>query len=666
MRKLYVYLSAALFTAMLPVLAHAQFQQPTPEELKMSSDPKAPGAAAVYLNIEEIADDNLHYESFYARIKVLAEKGKSLATVEVPYGGVFRVTDIKARTIHPDGTIVPLEGKPENLLTVKSGNTKIGKMVFTLPSVTVGSILEYQYQVRYPDGLFTSPRWELQRGYFVHQAHYAFAPFKGFMKGSQNMTSHYLVDERTGTVLNDLMWSANLPPGAPPVSSDANGRFSLTVTDIPARPEEAWMPPIESVLYKVQFYYKGAESAAEFWQAQGKAWAKDADRFAQPSSALRQAVAGIVAPSDSDLVKAQKLYAAVQALDNTDYSRAKSQSEMQQLKLKAARHAEDVWTQKGGDSREIALLYLAMLRAAGFKAYAATVADRRENLFDYTYMEMDQFDATLVIVDAGGKETFTDPGERMCPFGVLAWGHTDTMTIRESAKQLEFSTLPPAPYTQNTIYRPGDVNIDEHGAITGTFNFVLSGQEALHWRQLALQNDETEVKKQFDQSLEQIVPAGIDAHVDHFIGMDNSNIALMAIVKVKGSMGAAMSKRLLLPAFFFESRASEPFVAEANRVVAIDMHFPERVIDQVTYDLPPGVTVEGAPENATVPWQPHAVYVVKTTTAPGQITIERDLFRGFDLLKPNEYQDLRGFYQKVASGDQQELVLHAAPEVTGH
>ena len=42
----------------------AQFQAPTDEELKMTADPKAPGAAAVYLNIEEIANDPLHYQSY--------------------------------------------------------------------------------------------------------------------------------------------------------------------------------------------------------------------------------------------------------------------------------------------------------------------------------------------------------------------------------------------------------------------------------------------------------------------------------------------------------------------------------------------------------------------------------------------------------------------------
>ena len=97
-----------------PALIHAQFQPPSDEELKMTSDPKAPGAAAVYLNREETTDDTLHYHSYYERIKVLTEKGKEYATIHIPYErGQYKVTDIKGRTIHADGTVIPLTVKPE-------------------------------------------------------------------------------------------------------------------------------------------------------------------------------------------------------------------------------------------------------------------------------------------------------------------------------------------------------------------------------------------------------------------------------------------------------------------------------------------------------------------------------------------------------------------------
>src|ERR1035437_7537020 len=98
--SVFVRTAFLLLAIVSPLFVRAQFQPPTGEELKMTADPKAPGAAAVYLNIEEIANDPLHYQSFYARIKVLTEKGKNLATVEVPYlRGNFKISDIKARTI---------------------------------------------------------------------------------------------------------------------------------------------------------------------------------------------------------------------------------------------------------------------------------------------------------------------------------------------------------------------------------------------------------------------------------------------------------------------------------------------------------------------------------------------------------------------------------------
>jgi hypothetical protein len=62
-----------VFTFAVP--AKAQFQQPTDEELKMTADPKAPGAAAVYLYREEVTEDTDSTTTYYERIKVLTEKG---------------------------------------------------------------------------------------------------------------------------------------------------------------------------------------------------------------------------------------------------------------------------------------------------------------------------------------------------------------------------------------------------------------------------------------------------------------------------------------------------------------------------------------------------------------------------------------------------------------
>ena len=91
------------------------------------------------------------------------------------------------------------------------------------------------------------------------------------------------------------------------------------------------------------------------------------------------------------------------------------------------------------------------------------------------------------------------------------------------------------------------------------------------------------------------------------------------------------------------------------------MQYADRVTDDVTFHLPPGAAVEGAPQDASVAWQGHAMFLVKSKTSPNQIEIANSLARAFTIAKPEEYQDLRGFYQKVDAAEQAQLVLTIAP-----
>jgi hypothetical protein len=450
------------------------------------------------------------------------------------------------------------------------------------------------------------------------------------------------------------------------VNKDVIGRYSLDVTDVPAAPDEEWMPPIKSILYRVNCYYLRANKTDEFWSEQSKIWSKEVDRFAEPSKALHDAVSGLIAPGDSDLDKAKKLYKAVQDLDNTDFSRAKGKEERKELGLHAEKHAEDTWTQKSGNSRDIALLYLAMLRAAGLTAYDVRVVPRDEGIFSPGYMYFGQLTDDVVLLNIAGRNIPLDPSEKMCPFQTLHWKHSGATGVRQSPEGRFSVTTPQQLYKANTLIRAGILTLDGQGAIKGTFNFVMTGQEALRWRQTALRNDPDEAKKQFDQWLEPMVPEGIEAHIDQFEGLDDPEANLVADISVRGSLGTATSKRLMLPGFFFETRGEHPFVDQEKRLEPVDMHYGEQVTDQVVYHLPSDFAVEGAPQDADIPWASHAALAARTKLDPGKITVLRQLTRAFTFANPEEYQDLRAFYQKVAAADQQQLVLTRATDAKGN
>jgi hypothetical protein len=102
-------------------------------------------------------------------------------------------------------------------------------------------------------------------------------------------------------------------------------------------------------------------------------------------------------------------------------------------------------------------------------------------------------------------------------------------------------------------------------------------------------------------------------------------------------------------------------VNEEKRIEPVDMHYAERVTEQITYRFPAEFAVEGAPPDANIAWPSHALLVAKSLAQATQITVAQTFTRAFTVAKPDEYQDLRAFYQKVAAADQAQIVLDLAP-----
>jgi hypothetical protein len=641
-----------------PILVNAQFQPPASDELKMTADPKAPGASAVYLYREETTDDALHFHSIYERIKVLTEKGKELATIRIPYEhGADKVTDIQGRTIHADGTVIPLTAKPSDLMDVKTKTFQVNTVVFTLPSVEVGSILEYKLQIRYSDDTVSSPQWEIQQPYFVHKAHYLFKP---------EMTGGRYITNSRGDVLSQLMYGGLILDPNAKVARDVKGSYTLDLSDIPAAPDEDWMPPVNTLKWHINFYYTYAHTGPEFWESEGKRWSKSAEEFTKPGGPLKKAAADMLAPGDTDAQKAAKIYAAVMKLNNTDFSRKKSEAERKKEKLKDIHNAEDVWKQQGGSDDEIALLYVGLARAAGLKVWPMQVVNRNHAIFDSNYLSVSQLDDYIAIVQLDGKEVYLDPGQKMCPFGSMHWKHTLASGFRLSDKGAVMATTPSITYKESVVHRIANLKIEEDGGVKGTARLVMSGPEALHWRQKALENDEEEVKKQFNESIRDSFPEGVQADFDHFLALDDSSSNLIGIVNVTGSLGTMTGKHFFLPGLFFEARAKHPFVTQDKRVIPVDVHYPLGEQDEVTYDLPAGFNVESLPQPANTSWPDHALLKINAGAKDGAAKVVRLLAYNFTLLDPKEYSDLHDFYQKVAAADQQQLVLVRAPQAKGN
>lgn len=630
---------------------------PTQEELSMTSQPEVPGAPAVYLYREEITEDSLHMWSFYVRLKVLTEEGKKYGDIKLHFmkggGGYdefsgYSISDIQGRTIQPDGTIVPFTGKPYDKLIEQSSGMKLMSKVFSLPAVQVGSILEYRYTMRWDDNRFIHPSWYPQEDLFTRKAHYVWKP-----------TSHDLIGHENGheSISHGIAWTPILPPGPKVTDTTLPGGqeiLELTMTDIKPMPQEPYMPPIAGFSYKVIFYYTSYRSSDEYWKNEGKFWSSNLNKFIGPDSGVKQFVAKTVAPGDTSEQKLRKLYGEVMKLENTSYTRHRSRAETG----KQIKNTDDVLAAGYGSDDQLTLLFIAMARAAGFKAYAMGVTNRSRRMFMPSYLSFDQLDDLIAIVNVDGKEQFFDPGERYMPYGHLEWMHTITQGLRQTDGGTELSRTPGEVYTFSSTARIGDIHLAEDGTVSGSVTLRFQGEPALNWRHRALRGDDESLRDELRKYLEHLLPQDVEVKVVSIQDLTNPDNPLKVAYSVKGRIGKTTSSRILFPADMFLTNAKPAFTSD-RRETGIYFQYPEMMQDAMRLTYPASYSLESTPKETSTMYEKVMAYSMKSKQSDNSITVWRNLTYGTPYFEPKEYPQLKSFFTQFENADQDAIVLKA-------
>ena len=668
----------------------------------MTSDAKAPGAAAAYMYREEVTDDPHHYRTVYARLKILTADGLQAATVHIPYQRNFIYyakgdnssrfananssswstpdinhsgedapidtdsfnlkTDIAAvegRTIHPDGTIVALSGSPAELLKVERNRANgISDISFALPAVTVGSVLEYRYQVRY-DRFEQAPEWRIQQPYFVHRAHYVFVPAEQMQRsvsaGMTGSVSDSALTDLHGEIMTDIESFVQLPGGAG-VRQEATGRYAVDVTDIPALPGGPFAPVAAAQAYQVDFFYTPTPDAKDFWQKEMGAWTKLVNGYTTATPELQHALAEIVSPGDAADVKAKKIYLFVAKLENTDFN-ANGVPDIDSGWIPRG-HVDRLLETKKASSNQLAFLYLALTRAAGLNARPVRIASRSHRVFSATFMRADQLDSVVIELTLDGNKVFVDPGTAMAPYATLHWAHAAAGGVAMEGSKVETLVTPMQKNTDNSALHVGTLSLTPHGEVSGSVKVAFIGQKAIELRQLALRSGAGAVDAAVNELLAKQVPQGVQARVDHVAYLEDPSRQLLAVVNVSGTLAVQADGRIALPRALFAAAEENPFPPE-HREAPIDARYPAQDQEQITYTLPPGLAPQEKPQDAVAKDEPNAVYQLKTKADAGTVVSTRVLARGFTLLDAKEYAGLSDFYQKVVAYDRQQIVLNA-------
>jgi len=616
----------------------------TTEDLQMTREPKAPGAPAIYLYRQEDRDDTESVDNVYVRLKILTEEGRKYGDVEIPYfKDLGNVGSIEARTIRPDGSIAPFDGKVYEKAIAAAHGAKLLAKTFTLPEVQSGCIVEYRYRYHSPPGWIFDSRWLLSQDLFTRYAKYSLTPYPYF----------------------SLRWS--LPLGIPPGSNAPlldHGKIRLETHDVPAFVSEELMPPENELKYRVDFIYMGKAQPdpVKFWKSFGQKSFHEMSQFVGYPKDMEPVVAKVVQPTDSAETKLRKIYAYVAQMRNTTYERQKTEEEVKRDRQSPDHSVKDVLKRGSGDASELNNLFVALARGAGLRADLALVGTRDEYFFHRQLMNPGQLNANLVIVNLDGRNLFLNPGVPFTPFGMLPWNETAVDSLRLDDDGGSWVSTPLPPVSASRIERSAQLKLDRNGSLTGKLTIRYIGLEAA-WRRVAERNEDETNRRQFlEDGIKSSVSAGVQIKLTNSPDWRGSDEPLVAEfeLEIPGWATAAGHKQFLKAGLFGSS--DDRTFEGSMRTQPIYFDFPYQHSDDIVMELPAGVKLASLPKNHKVAAST-AVYSYETSADAHDnlVHLSRYLSINMLLVEAKYYPELRNFYQSVRTGDEEQIVLAAAP-----
>ena len=638
-------LFSVVLLAIFVVPARAQKEDWLPitqQDLEMKQVPNNPGADAVQLYYADFINDEEQTEFFYIRIKVLNDKGKSHADVQLIVPPEGSLSNLKARTIQPDGKIVDFTGKPFEKTVIKTQGVKVIAKAFTMPEVNVGSIIEYKYKID-RSGIIIDNSWTIQHELYTVKESFRMKPYSGMLRG-------YADGYQVAALYS------HMPNNIKPLQK--KGGYELDVDNMPAFESEGYMPPEEDLKPQMRFFYISTRNSTteKFWQNAGQRWNDEAERFIGNRKEIAQASAQAIGNEADPEQKLRKLYARAQQVRNLTYERERTEVELKKEKIKLDQNAGDVLARGTGDREDITRFFVALARAAGFDASIVRVSDRKNKFFDKGLLSERQLETEIAVVNLAGKDVYLDPGTRFCPYGFLRWIRTSTQGIKLDKKGGIFVLAPAAPYDKATIRRVADMALDGEGNLTGTITVKFEGGDALERRLDELQTDEAGKKKDLEDEVHGWLPSGASAKLTKSEGWETSDGPLTAIFTVTvPAYASTAGKRLLVPGYLFQAKQMDAF-KHVDRKFPVYFPYAFGEVDRVNISIPGGYTLENVPQqqNARLAY---AAYQNVAQFDGKQLVTQRILQVNGIFFRVEQYPEVKTFFGKVQAGDEQQAVL---------
>lgn len=608
-------------------------------------------AYAIVLNefgeayIDNGGDNNLILE-YHVKIKILSKQGLDQANFEIPLRKGERSQEI-IRTV--EGTTYNIVN---NAITTSRFNNKQVFITnlhqyrdvykFTMPAVTVGSIIEVRYVLESPF-IFNFWPWKFQSDIPKLKSEF-WARIPGNYVYNMSLQGFLKLQMNESTLVKECF-----TPGANKADC---ALYKYSMINIPASVEEDYMTASSNFISGINFELSEIKHFDGRIAKYTKTW-RDVDKelntdenfgiqIRKGKNVWADRVAELLKTESDALRKASSIYEMIRDwfVWNGTYGKYTDEG------LKKA------FESRKGNIGDINLSLVAALQEAGLSANPIILATREVGLPNHLYPVISDFNYVIASVEINGERYLLDAADHFLPFGLLPERclNGNGRLISKIVEESGWVDIKPREKQKQQITLSLRLN---ENTFKGDLLIVSSGYEAYDKRKAISSQESIEKyknKMQQDFHSFQIVNYELE-------DFNDLSKPLIEKFKVESSLEMSNPNILYLNPFLIERWEQNPFKSN-QRLYPVDFGAPMESTFILNLDFPDSYLVDEVPKSVAMALpQNGGKFLVNVTNRENRISLTSIINLSKVVYSSDEYHTLKELFNRIVQMQQSQIVL---------
>jgi hypothetical protein len=593
----------------------------------------------------------------HVRFKVVNKKAYDLAN--------FQITLYNSSTGSGKEVLTTVHGATYNLV---NGKVEVSKMTgeakftsrqdknniekkFTLPNVKEGSIVEYTYTTA-SDFTFALDTWYFQGSYpSLYSSFTLTLPqyyfYKPFINGYQQ------IKQTEPEVLTQVYTiPGSLETNVETINAQAT-RTNYYAENVPAIKDENYITTLEDYVSKISFEMMATNFPGSGYKDFSSTWPKliselmDDERFGRfinRANYDKGMVAGIIKDEKDSVAKMDLIF---------NYIRKAVKWDGKSTIYTSGGNQKAVLTKKSGNSADINLSLLGMLKSAGLNC-SPVLLSTRSNGYHPGYPMLSKFNGVVVQVQAGGKKYLLDATDEDNQDDFISYQNLSHQGLRVnvSDKTAEWISLENSKLSSSNIAY--NLVLGEDNKFTGNL-YVSSDNYEGQKRRKAYKANPTQAE--FVKNYKANKPGlEIVSYKIENLDLPGQALAETMNVAIEDNMADAGNLLYFSP-MFYEQTKENPFKLE-ERNFPVDFAYPFQDAFSAVIEFPEKYSLEKMPKNEAFSLPNNdGLFTIQYFVEGHKIAIRSKVSINKPVFSSEEYFTLKEFYKNIVRKQAEQIVF---------